>query len=76
MNKITDQTTLGELAMLRAQFGVTSLTLMFAGGRVFAGLRTSTIDAYGTGDTEPDALNAAFDHLRTQLIERYSQVPS
>lgn len=76
MNKITDQTTLGELALMRAQFGVTSMTIMFAASRVLAGLRTTTLDASGIGDTEPDALNKAFESLHEQIIERYSRVPS
>lgn len=70
---ITNQTTLAELAIIRARLGITSTTLMRSGRLYLAGLRGESIDSTGFGNTEAEALNRALEDFSTQLAARYSK---
>lgn len=79
--RITEQTTLGELAVQRAMLGISSLTLM----RDLHGQLTAVVQAFqaggtsglhiGQGATEAAAIDAAFASLRQAMLPASLRAP-
>jgi hypothetical protein len=67
IKRVTGQTTLGELAVLRAQYGVTRIRLEIdfraIGGPVLALLLTPELAVRGRGKTDAEAIDDAFGRL-------------
>lgn len=68
--KITEQTTLGQLAMRRMELGVVLITITSDGGKI--GTRVAVLETlhgvfYGAGLTEAEALDQAFVRLENHI---------
>jgi hypothetical protein len=76
--KITGNTTVAELAVLRARFGVVGIRLAYsheALALVVAIVYTEHSTHHGSGDTEAQALDDAFARLEQVVAERLLETP-
>ncbi len=74
MAKITDETTFGQFSIEKSLLGIETVTMMVdpdTGGRIATVSHSSFGVRMGSGVTEAEALDAAFERIRKAMAATY-----